>query len=121
MRVLTQGSVRVNAAEVAHDFGACVLVSVDLLSKYADVDSTSTGKGCAPTVYLAASANTTDLDKSKDIDSLTEIAFHEHKGWDIFCVGNPTRYTMTLALVDRGPTSQIDRRDRESDEPHPPL
>ena len=25
MRVLTQGSVRVNAAEVAHDFGACVL------------------------------------------------------------------------------------------------
>jgi hypothetical protein len=99
MRVLVQGAIRVNCACVERDYGDCLLLYVDLHSKYAKVDCVGSSDESGPVVYISADENTIHLDDSKPRNLATEIEFHELKGWRVFGTDGPGRYTLAVTLV----------------------
>lgn len=99
MVVTTQGAVRVNCATVERDYGDCLLLNVDLHSKYAEMSATMSGDGQGPSVFLSADERTLHLDETQPRGQDTTIEFPEHKGWRVFASSGPGRYTLTLVLV----------------------
>jgi hypothetical protein len=99
MRITVDGAVRVNGALVERDYGDCVLVEVDLHSKYCEMGGTTSGGNGGPSVWLMASQHSLHLDDSKPRDAMTEIEFYEHVGWSVFSAYGPARYTMMLTLI----------------------
>ena len=99
MLVTTQGAVRVNGATVERDYGDCLLVNVDLHSKYAELFAILTGDDEGPSVFLSAGERTLHLDETQPRGQDTTIEFHEHKGWRVFASSGPGRYTLALVLV----------------------
>lgn len=102
MLVTTQGAVRVNRATVERDYGDCLLVHVDLHSKYAEMTDTTSGDNEGPSVFFCATADTLHLDETQPRGQDTTIEFHEHKGWRVFASSGPGRYTLALVLVAPG-------------------
>lgn len=99
MLVTTQGAVRVNGATVERDYGDCLLVNVDLHSKYAELFAVLTGDDEGPSVFLSAGERTLHLDETQPRGQDTTIEFYEHKGWRVFASSGPGRYTLALVLV----------------------
>jgi hypothetical protein len=99
MRVTTQGAVRVNVATVERDYGDCLLVHVDLHSKYAEMTSAMSGDDEGPSVFLSAAEDTLHLDETQPRGQDTTIEFHEHIGWRVFASSGPGRYTLALVLL----------------------
>lgn len=99
MLVTTQGAVRVSCATVERDYGDCLLLHVDLHSKYAEMTATMSGDEEGPSVFLSATADTLHLDETQPHGQDTTIEFHEHKGWRVFAACGPGRYTLALVLV----------------------
>lgn len=99
IRIISQGAVRVSHAYVERDYGDALLIYVDLNSKYAEVAFTGYGEDCGPQLSLIANEHTLHLDESKPLDDPTTIEFCEQKGWRIFSVDGPNRYTMNVTLV----------------------
>jgi hypothetical protein len=96
---ISRGAVLVNNAFVERDFGDCVLVSVDLHSKYAELAGTSSGSSGGPCVYLHATEHSLHLDAAAQKDAATTIEFHDLVGWRVFSSYGPARYTLDLTLV----------------------
>lgn len=105
MLVTTQGAVRVNSATVERDYGDCLLVHVDLHSKYAELSAILTGDEEGPSVFLSAGAETLHLDDTQPRGQDTTIEFHNHEGWRVFASSGPWRYTLALVLV--APDAQL--------------
>lgn len=100
VNVAVQGGVRVNTAVAVLDCGNCLLLRVDLHSKYARLLSVGSGEEEGPSVYLAADKNTLNLDETKPRDAVTLIEFPEFEGWSVFAANEPGRYTMALVLLE---------------------
>lgn len=96
---VTPGAVRVNCAIVERDYGDCMLVNVDLHSKYAEMSAVWRSDDDCPIVVLSATASTRHLDDAHPRTQDTEIEFCEHKGWRVFAYSGPGRYTLSLTLV----------------------
>jgi len=101
MLVIVQGAVIVNCAAVARGYGDCLLLHVDLLSKYAAVDYVGSDSDGVPIVYLTTTERTFNVDETKPMDMQTVIAFPEQKGWRIFAA-TVERYTLALVLLAPG-------------------
>jgi hypothetical protein len=99
LRLTAQGAVRVNAAMVVRDYGDCVLAHVDLDSKRAVLDCTSSGDGEGPRLYLSADEHTLNVDENQPRDAATVVEFCELRGWHVFCAEGPGRYTLTVTLL----------------------
>lgn len=99
MRVVTQGAVRVGSATVARDYGDCLLVYVDMISKHAQVEYTNWGADEGPSVSLVADAATLNVYDQVMREKATCIEFQTLKGWQVFSATGPDRYTMTLTLI----------------------
>jgi hypothetical protein len=99
MRVVVQGAVLVNGAVIVRDYGDCLLVAVDLRTKYAEYACDSFGTVEGPQVYLFASPYTLKLDENQPRDAMTAIEFHEHPGWRVYAKYGPNRYTLKLVLL----------------------
>ena len=97
--LVTQGAVRVNGARVERDYGDCLLVYVDLHSKYAELFTILTSDEEGPSVFLSAGEETLHLDETQLRGQDTTIEFYEHKGWRVFASSGPVRYTLSLVLV----------------------
>ena len=101
MRVIVQGAVKVICATVERDYSDCLLLHVDLLSKYAVVDYVGSGRDGVPIVYLTTTERTFNVDETKPMDMQTVIAFPEQNGWRIFAA-TAERYTLALVLLAPG-------------------
>ena len=97
--VITQGAIRVSEAIVERDYGDCLLVIVNLHSKYAIFHTESYGKDHGPIIYLGASINSLNLDENFDIDHMTSIEFNDLKGWRVFSISEPCRYSLMITLI----------------------
>jgi len=98
MLVVVQGAVLTNYATVARDYGDCLLLHVDLLSKYTVVDYVRSDSDGVPIVYLTTTERTFNLDETKPMDMQTVIAFPEQKGWRVFAA-TVERYALALVLL----------------------
>lgn len=96
---IRQGAILVNDATVERDHGDCILVYVDLTSKYARLSATGGGDHCGPSLVLYADAETLDILPGKTEEDLTMIEFPTLVGWRIFSANEPQRYTLALTLV----------------------
>lgn len=99
MLVTTQGAVQVRDATVMRDYGDCLLVHVELHSKYAEMTSHTSSDEEGPSVFLSATEDTLYLDKKQPRGQDTTIEFHKHKGWRVFASSGPNNYTLALVLV----------------------
>jgi hypothetical protein len=99
MRVVAQGAVLVAGAEIVRNYGDCLLVAVDLGTKYAEYACDSFGAEEAPQVYLFASPYTIKLCENQPRDAMTCIEFHEHPGWRVYAKDGPQRHTLKLVLL----------------------
>jgi hypothetical protein len=96
--IVTQGAVRVNQGHVFIKHDDIVCVYIDLHSKRASVNSTSSGS--IPCVHLEAVEETLHVDESKPRELLTVLKFPEYAGWDIFSA-KVSRYTLSICLIKR--------------------
>jgi len=99
MQIVQQGAVRVHCACIEREAPGIVCMYIDLDSKRAELLMTSSGPGEAIEIYFIANEDTLYLDESKLRDTPTIIAFPDYKGWKIFCVEGPGRYTASLVLI----------------------
>lgn len=98
-RISTQGAVLVDAAFLARDYGDCLLIHVELQSKYAHLLATGGGNGHGPELFLSAGPETLHVAEGVDRDTVTVVEFHEHTNWDVFIASDPGRYTMAVVIV----------------------
>jgi hypothetical protein len=91
MRVVKQGSVEVDHAWIARDYGDLLIVFVDAVTKY---PLASSGGGDPPEILLHSPIS------SKSPLS-TVLQFHEHAGWNAL-ITEACKYTVTIALTAPG-------------------
>lgn len=101
IKVIGEGPIKVDGstAHVERDCGNVLLVYVNLVSKYAELIATGHDQQTGPLLFLVANEHTLDIDHSKPFDAMTTIEFPEHKGWRIFSVSGPARYTLCVTLI----------------------
>lgn len=94
---IAPGIIRVNNAVVERDYGDCILLCVDLRSKYAELQCISSFNSGFPCVFLSANRDTLYIDDNKD--QATVIEFTGLTGWTIWSVSGPYRYSVYVTLI----------------------
>jgi hypothetical protein len=95
--IVSQGAPVVNDGYI-HAAGAdIVAIYIDLKSKRCEVVATGGGDGI-PSVWVGANEESLHLNQDADRASMTEIAFPEYDGWDVFSA-TCSRYTLAVCLT----------------------
>ena len=98
IRVAEQGAVRANAAHIYRRSYRIACVYLDLHSKWAVMDCTSSSDDGPPSIFLSADENTLHLDETHPRDKWTEVEFVDFVGWRVFA-SDSARYTVSVCLV----------------------
>ena len=97
--ITQQGAVRANEATIYAESECIACVDVDLHTKYAETFATSSGHDGAQEVILMANERSIDLHQDNPRNSLTHVEFPEFKGWTLYSVSGPARYTLRVVFV----------------------
>lgn len=92
--VKKQGSVLCNYAYTRYESGKCLIVEMDLRSKYCELVASS-GHGC----LIGATERSLHLDGSQPRDANTWIEFDLPGGRWVFVTGSVSRYTLTCVFL----------------------
>ena len=98
IRIADQGAVRVNAAHIYRRAEGIACIYLDLHSKRAVMDCTSSRDDGPPSIYLSADENTLYLEETQPRDKWTEVEFVDFVGWRVFA-SDSARYTVAVCLV----------------------
>lgn len=95
---ITPGIARVNEAHLAYSAPDIACIEIDMRSKYAVMGGACCGGDTVPEVYIGADERT--LHKNDAAAGLTQVAFPDYAGWDVFAT-DCARYTCRVVLVRR--------------------
>lgn len=95
---IDHGEIIVNSVFIIKDYGDCLLVEIDLLSKYAEASMTVVDHEGNLSVVFSPTEDTLHIDETKK-EKDTWVNFEMDNGWSFFSVGQPQRYTCRVVLV----------------------
>ena len=97
IKIGKHGAVMVRDASIAYENEAVACISVDLVTKYAEVSGTV--QASHPQVWLVASPSSVYVAGHVSRDEITIVVFHDYPGWRVFSALDAARYTLQVVLV----------------------